>query len=138
MAFLGQLEGTVQARLLAAAPVLEECRIVGRAADTGDRGCVRVSARQFRMIDGAVVALAIVLPHELPVALLDDRGLEGDARLRQLVRSEIGCELLARRGEVRSLCAEADEDISLHRLAVHTLETELGTIEPGAHLARGE
>jgi hypothetical protein len=33
------------------------------------------------MIDGAVIALAVVLPHELPVAILDDGALIGELRL---------------------------------------------------------
>ena len=53
------------------------------------------------MVGRAVIALAVVLPHQLPIGLLDDGRLEGDLRLMQLVRKKIRLEVLPHRLEVR-------------------------------------
>src|SRR5580658_66406 len=90
------------------------------------------------MIHGAVVALAIVFPHQLPVAFLDNGRLEGHPRVGQAMRGEVRLELSTGRSEVGRLGAQADEYAPGHALTVHGLETELRPIKSGAHLSRGK
>ena len=61
---------------------------------------LRKSPDQLRMVGRAVVALAVVLPHQLPIGLLDDGRLERNLGLMQFVRQKIRLEVAA--GSVRS------------------------------------
>ena len=73
---------------------------VHRARDAGDRRRLGKSPAQFRMVAAAMVAFAVVLPDQLPVAVLDDRALERDLGLGQPMRRQIGFD--AWRGTPRS------------------------------------
>src|SRR5262249_55315688 len=78
--------------------------------------------------------LAIVLPYELPVTLLDDGALEGDLGLADAMRRHIGLDRGADRGEIRSVLREADEDIAADALAMNRLQGELALVEILCHL----
>ncbi len=90
------------------------------------------------MIGGAVVTLAIVLPDQLPIALLDDGAFEGDLRFPQAMRREIGRDRLAERPEVHRVFGKTDEDVTADGLAVDRLQTVLGRVEALGHLPREE
>ncbi len=81
------------------------------------------------MVRGAVVALAIVLPHQFPVAVLDDRALEGDPRVSQPVGRGVACELRPERLEARRDRRDADEDIAGGAFAMDGFETELRLVD---------
>src|SRR5580658_9426938 len=80
---------------------------------------------QLRMVRGAVIALAVILPHQLPVAVLDDRALEGDPGVGKLVRRRISFELSRERLETRRNRRDADKDIAADAFAADRLEPEL-------------
>ena len=82
-----------------------------------------------------MIALAIVLPDELPVALLDDGRFEGDLGLAQPVRQEIGLDHGAHRREVGRLVGQADEDVAADAFASDRLQAELALVEAVGHLA---
>ncbi len=82
----------------------------------------------------AVVALAVVLHDELPVALLDDGLLVGDLRLRQLVRGDVGGEELCHLGEVRRRFIGAEEDEAGDDRYMGAFERVAGLVE--GHLPR--
>ena len=109
----GDAEAARQARRLASAP--NAPAITGSSAapltpvTVGASGKVRQSSGWF---GGAMVALAVVLPDQLPVAVLDDRALERDLRLAEsgAARNTATC----RRKAAKSggVVGEADEDIA--------------------------
>ncbi len=88
------------------------------------------------MVAGAVVALAVVLPDELPVPFLDDGALMRDLRLAQPVRQQIGLDHRAHRREIGRLACQADENIAADGFAGDRLQTELALVEALGHLAR--
>src|SRR3546814_4740106 len=80
------LEGARQAGRLAARPVLRQ-RLVGFGAlDAGYGRRIRKGAAKFRMGAGAMVALAVILPHQLPISLLYDGRLVRDLGDRKRTR----------------------------------------------------
>ncbi|MCY1497235.1 hypothetical protein D9M68_311950 [compost metagenome] len=83
----------------------------------------------------AVVALAVVLEHQLPVAPLHQIGLEGHLAVFQVVRSDEGGNGIAEPREVRCLVRHADVDVAVHHLAMGRLETVVGRIEIRPHVA---
>ena len=84
----------------------------------------------------AVVALAVVLHHQLPVALLDQVDLRGDLGPVQLVGREVGATPSATPVEVRRrLVGEADEDQSGDDADVHPLQAEALLVEAGRLVA---
>src|SRR5271170_2828241 len=89
------------------------------------------------MVRGAVIALAVVLPHQFPVAVLDDRALKGDPGVGEPVRRHIAFELRPKGLEARRDRRHADEDRAAGAFAVDRLETELRLVDsavlmPGA------
>ena len=116
----------------------QHVRIAVGAVDAGDGRGFRKRLAQFRMIAGAVIALAVVLPDELPVALFHDGALEGDLRLGQPVRPEIGLHQRAERREVGRLVGQADEDIAADALAGDRLQPVVALVEAVSHLAGEE
>jgi hypothetical protein len=89
------------------------------------------------MVTGAVIALAVVFPHQLPVAVLHDGGLEGNPRRMQPMGQQVRLDLPAGCLEVGRFGGHADEDITRHRLAMDAAQAELTFVEAGSHLARG-
>ena len=90
----------------------------------------RIGAAEFRMIGSAVVALAIVFPDELPVALLDDRALEGDLGLAQI--DAASCRARSCRGPAGNpdrFFGEADEDVAADAFAMDRLQAVLALVE---------
>ena len=78
---------------------------------------------QLGMVRAAMVALAVVLHRELPVARLDDVLLEGDLGVAHVVRLDIGAELRGHLVEIgRGLVGEADEQQARERADMHGLE----------------
>src|SRR3546814_2889523 len=87
---------------------------------------------------GAMVALAVILPHQLPISLLYDGRLVGDLGVLQAVRHHVGRDAGLHRREVRRDGRETDEDVAGDRLAVHRLQPVGRGIEGWAHVAREE
>lgn len=90
------------------------------------------------MVDAAVVALAIVLPHQFPVALLDDGRDMRHLGLIEVMDLQIRrCE--RRVGfEVRGLPCQADEHQPAQFTTVDRLEGVRLGVEVGRHVARPE
>src|SRR3546814_14286381 len=86
---------------------------------------------------GAMVALAVILPRQLPISLLYDGRLVGDLGVLQAVRHHVGRDAGLHRREVRRDGRETDEDVAGDRLAVHRLQPVGRGIEGWAHVARG-
>src|SRR5271170_6701558 len=82
------------------------------------------------MVRGAVIALAVILPHQLPVAVLDDRALEGDPAVGEPVRRRVSLELGPERLEARRNRRDADEDIAAGAFAADRLEPGLRLVDP--------
>ena len=87
------------------------------------------------MVAAAVVAFAIVLPDQLPVAVFDDRALERDLGVSQPMRGEIGLDAVAEGREVGRLLGEANPDIAADALAMHRLQPMRLGVEFRAHVA---
>src|SRR5208282_3889704 len=87
------------------------------------------------MVRRAVKALAIVLPDELPVAVLDDGALESDLRVRKLVWRQIAFDLGLERLEAWRDRCDAHKNVSADALAMDGLEPKLRFVEPAVHLA---
>src|SRR5690606_10490103 len=98
----------------------------------------RKGLAKLGMIARAVVALAVVFPDELPVALLDDRGFVGDLRVAQAMGQEERLHHRAERREIHRAVGETYEDVSTRGLAGDRLQAEAGRVETLAHLAREE
>src|SRR3954453_21777026 len=124
-----------QPRPLAAIPERRDLGVLRRpfAADGGGRLGERPA--QLGAVGGAVVALAVVLPDQLPVAPLDDRLLVRDLGLPQPVRGEVGLDPGAEGLEVGRLVGEADEDEPADAAGVEAPEAVRARIEPLAHVA---
>ena len=90
------------------------------------------------MVGRAVIALAIVLPDELPVGLLDDGGFVRDLGLMQVVREEVRLEVPSNRLEIRRHLGEAHPDVAADTRAVHAVQPVLRAVESGPHVARRE
>ncbi|MNM57322.1 hypothetical protein D3C81_685200 [compost metagenome] len=83
----------------------------------------------------AVVALAVVFEHQLPVALLDQVGLEGDLAVFQGVRGDEGADRRAEAAEVRRLLRHAHVDVGVNDLHMHRFEVVLRLVEIRTHVA---
>jgi hypothetical protein len=93
--------------------------------------------RELRVVDRAVIALAIVLPDQLPIRPLDDRRFERYLGLLEPVRTQIGLELRGERLKVRGDLAQTDPDIPPDSGTVHSPQTVLAAIELLTHVAHG-
>src|SRR5271166_1295860 len=87
------------------------------------------------MVRGAVKALPIVLPDQLPVAVLDDRALERDLGVGQPMGRQIAFDLRPERLEARRDRRDAHEDGAADALAMRGLESRLSLFDPAVHLA---
>ena len=86
----------------------------------------------------AVLALPVVLHHQLPVALLGQVDLVGDLGVAQLVRGQVGLDEAGHLVEVgRRVLVQADEDQAGDVPDVDGLEAETGAVE-GGRLGLGE
>ena len=107
-------------------------------ARVGDVIPFQQGVEQFRVRTIAVVALAVVLQHQLPVGLLQHGALHRDLGVLHVVglhvMGQTGEELVDRRRVVR----QGDEDEAAGGLAVHRLEAVRLHVEVGAHLGAGE
>src|SRR5580658_6778181 len=90
------------------------------------------------MVRRAVIALAVVLPDQLPIAVLDDRALEGDPGVDKLVRRKILFDLGPEWLETRRDRRDANKDVSADAFAVRGLEAELRPIKPDVRLTRAD
>lgn len=86
------------------------------------------------MVGRAVIALAVVLDHELPVRLFNDRGLVGNLGAIGCVRCEIGRDRRLEAGQRRRLIAQTDIDQPRHHLDMDRGQMRAGRIEIGRHL----
>ncbi len=87
------------------------------------------------MVGRAVIALAVVLPDELPVALLNGGALMGDLGLGEAMGREIGLHDLPERREIGRRLRKADEEISGDALAGDRLQSVGRPVETLRHLA---
>src|SRR5205814_9051418 len=90
------------------------------------------------MIAGAVIALAVVLPYQLPIAVLYNGRLEGDPRFLQPMREHVRLDLPARCLEVGRFGGHTNEDVTRDGLAMNPAQAELTLVEAGSHLAGGK
>ncbi|ENN89027.1 hypothetical protein RHSP_02217 [Rhizobium freirei PRF 81] len=118
--------------------MLEDDGIAHRALNAGHGRRFGEGAAELGVIGGAVVALAVVLPDQLPVALLDDGALEGDLGFAHAMRRHIGLDRGTDRGEIRGVLRQADEDIAGDAFAVDLLQRILALVEILGHLAGKE
>ncbi|MNZ86934.1 hypothetical protein D3C78_1057790 [compost metagenome] len=86
------------------------------------------------MVGGAVVALAVVFPDELPIALFDDRAFMRDLRFPDAVRSHVALDFLAHGLEIRRLIGKADEDVTGDGFAGDRLQAEIALVELFTHV----
>ena len=135
---LGQMESARQSDGLPVRPLAGDHRIALGACNAGDGRGFRKGADQLRMVGGAVIALAVVLPDELPVRLFDDGGLERHLALVQVVRQEIRLDVSADRLEIRRDLGEAHTDVAADARAVHDMQSVLRAVESLTHVARRE
>lgn len=90
---------------------------------------------QLGMVGPAMVALAVVLHRELPVARLDDVLLEGDLGLAHVVGGDIRPEASGHLVEIgRRFFGEADEQQAFERADVDRLQAVAASSEIGAHI----
>ncbi|MCY1302445.1 hypothetical protein D9M70_521000 [compost metagenome] len=94
---------------------------------------LRDGLQQFRVAAAAVVALAVVLDHQLPVRLLDDRRLESYFRVCQVVARKVGQDRSAELFEGWRVVRKTDEQISADFLDVDRLEGVFALVEVVAH-----
>ena len=97
----------------------EECELFWRRQAA--RGIGGKGAAELRVDAGAVVALAVILPRDLPVALLDNRGLVRDLGLGQSKRLRVASEHLAHRLEGGRRGGDGDEDVAVDNLERYRL-----------------
>ena len=81
------------------------------------------------MVDVAVEAFAIVLPHQFPVRRNHVVGDLRDFRATEPLRREHRRQQRARRGEVRRLAGEADENQSIGLLDAHRMQAVGALVE---------
>src|SRR5271170_1052203 len=116
-------------------PMLDDDRVLHRARDARNRWRLGESLAQFGMVAAAVVAFAVVLPDQLPVAVFDDRALERDLGVGQPMRGQIGLDAVAELRKVGRLLGEANPDKAADALAMHRLQPMRLGVEIGAHVA---
>ena len=107
-------------------------------ARVGDVVPLQQGLQQFRVGAVAVVALAVVLDHQLPVGGFADGGLHRHLGVLHVVRLHV---VLERRQEVvdgRRVLRQADEDVAAGGLHLDRLQAVLLHVEVGAHLGAGE
>ncbi|MNZ62646.1 hypothetical protein D3C78_807740 [compost metagenome] len=111
-------------------------RLVG--ARVGDVVPLQEGFQQFRVRTAAVVALAVVFQHQLPVGLFHQGGLHRHLGVLHVV----GFHVVGQGGEEVidgwRVLGQADEDVATGGLHVHRLEPVLLHVEVGAHLGTGE
>ena len=129
-----ELKGARQSCRLASVPMRHDLRVADDVLDSRYRRALGERPAQLRMVRGAMIALAVVLPHQLPVAVLDDRALEGDSGVGELVGRCISFELSPERLEARRNRRDADEDIAAGAFAADRLEPGLRLVDPAVLL----
>src|SRR3984957_14217055 len=110
--------------------------VVGDAIHSRYGRLLRKGPSQFRMVRCAMVALAIVFPDELPIAVFNDRALEGDFGVSDLVRRQIPCGLGSEGFETRRNRRDAHKNITRNAFAVDGLEPELRLVDRRVHVTR--
>ena len=87
------------------------------------------------MVPRAVIAFAVVFPDELPVAVFNDRALEGDLGVADLVRRQVPFRLRPEGLEAWCNGRHAHEDVTADAFAVDGLEPKLGLVDRRVHVA---
>ena len=135
LAVIGQAKAAGQPACLAALPVRQHHRIAHRAFHAREGRRLREGPAQLGMVARAMVAFPVVLPDQLPVALLDDRLLERDLGVGQPMGREIGLGRGLERREVGRRIGDADEHQPAHAARMHRLERIGCRVEVLAHPA---
>ncbi|MCY1303048.1 hypothetical protein D9M70_527370 [compost metagenome] len=86
----------------------------------------------------AVVALAVVFQHQLPVGLLAQGGLHRDLGVLHVVRLHVVLERTQEVVDGRRVLGQRDEDVAAGGLHVHRLQAVVLHVEVVAHLGAGE
>ena len=131
----GKFKPAGKADRFAMAPVIGDERIVHGAFDAGHCRRLGEGAAQFGMVGRAMVAFAVVFPHQLPIAVLDDRALEGDLGLAEPMRGKIGFDLGAEGADVGRLIGQTQPEIAADALAMNRFEAEGFGVETRTHVA---
>src|SRR5579863_7199568 len=95
----------------------DDLRVADDAVNSRNGRPVVERSAELRMIRRAVKALSVVLPHQLPVAVFDDRALEGDPGVRDPVGREIGLSQRSEGFEAWRNRRDANKDIAANALA---------------------
>ena len=135
---VGELEDAGQPRRLASIPMGLDLQVIGNAIDSGYGRLLRERPAQFRMVRRAMVALAVVFPDELPIAVFNDRAFEGDFGVRDLVRRQISFRLGSEGFETWRNRRDADKDIASNAFAMDGLEPELRLVDRAVHVTRAD
>ena len=107
-------------------------------ARVGDVVPLQQGVEQLRVRTVAVVALAVVLDHQLPVGLLAHGALHRDLGVLHVVRLHVVSQGREELVDGRRIVRQADEDEAAGGLAVHRLEVVVGQLEAFTHLGAGE
>ena len=112
-------------------PVARDLRLDSRAFGRGQRPVARPVGRDVGLLvrGAAVIALAEVLDHQLPVAFVRDRPARRDFQVRRLVFLQRRREIPDPRVEVRRVVRERDEDEPAQHLQGHRVQPVLRLIE---------
>jgi hypothetical protein len=105
-------------------PVARDLRLDSRAFGIGQRPVARPVGGDVGLLvrGAAVIALAEVLDHEFPVALIRNGPARGDFQVRRLVLLQRGREIPDPRVEVRRVVREGDEDEAAQHLQGHGVQ----------------
>ncbi len=135
---LGEHEGAGQSRGLPSIPVSLDLLIGDNAIYAGYRRLFGECPAEFGMVRRAVIALAVVFPDELPVAVFNDRALEGDLAVGDLVRRQISVRLGPEGLETWRNGRHAHKDVTADAFAMDRLEPKLGLVDRCVHVARAD
>jgi len=129
------LETAGQAGRFAACPVAADLGVACPAIRPRHARVFGIGTAEFRMVGGAMVALAVVFPDELPVTLFDDGALMRDLGFPDAVWRHVALHFGAHGLKIRRLIGEADEDVASDGFAGDRLQAKIALVELLAHVA---
>nr|ABA56038.1 hypothetical protein [Sinorhizobium meliloti] len=104
--------------------------------NTGNFRVEREGAAECRMVAAAMIALAVVLPDQLPVAFLDDRRGERDLGILEVVNLQIGARQLCECLEIRRRIGKTDINEAVEIAQVDGFQAVFRSMEIGTHVVR--
>ena len=97
---------------------------------------IKVRLDVLGMIHITVIAFAVVFPDELPIAVFNDRALEGDFGVGDLVRRQISIRLGSEGLETWRDGRDAHKDVTADAFAMGRLEPKLRLVDRRVHVTR--